>query len=293
MKSVGSFAKRSLPGRARESVRWGKVPGRLPRDAGRIPRKCDPRFQGELDWVVMKALEKDRSRRYETALDFSLDVQRFLNEEAVLACPPSTVYRVRKFIRRHRASVVVGLALTFLLFAGIAGTITGWIAETKKASQLARQVYLMHLTNADSALLTNDYLRAREELDACLVEKRDRIWQFQNERIDAKVSALLDVAERPWFIRDGKQIIGIGKLGSEEQKMARIWDLPSGRFVAGADMEHASNLAILSVSQDESFVVGGGVDGSLVVWGSGDGTEALGLSSECRPSTVRRIGDQL
>ena len=70
-------------------------------------RKTDPvelsnSLRGELDWIVMKALEKDRTRRYETANDFARDIQRYLNDEPVEACPPSTAYRLRKLVRRNR-----------------------------------------------------------------------------------------------------------------------------------------------------------------------------------------------
>src|SRR5262249_54053799 len=70
-------------------------------------RRSDPRelrrlLRGELDWIVMKALEKDRSRRYETASAFAADVQRYLHDEPVQACPPSARYRLRKFVRRNR-----------------------------------------------------------------------------------------------------------------------------------------------------------------------------------------------
>src|SRR5205814_6420509 len=58
--------------------------------------------RGELDWIVMKALEKDRNRRYETANAFSQDIARYLADEPVQACPPSTWYRCRKFARRHK-----------------------------------------------------------------------------------------------------------------------------------------------------------------------------------------------
>ena len=61
--------------------------------------------RGELDWIVMKALEKDRNRRYETASAFAADVRRYLNDEPVEACPPSASYRLRKFARRNRAAV--------------------------------------------------------------------------------------------------------------------------------------------------------------------------------------------
>ena len=64
---------------------------------------------GELDWIVMKALEKDRNRRYETANSFAADIQRYLNDEAVQACPPSAMYRFRKFARRNRAALIVAM----------------------------------------------------------------------------------------------------------------------------------------------------------------------------------------
>src|SRR5262249_33718152 len=80
------------------------------------PAKLTKLVRGELDWIVMKALEKDRSRRYETAKDFAADVQRYLTDETVQACPPSVRYRLRKFTRRAQAALVaVGLVAAALL----------------------------------------------------------------------------------------------------------------------------------------------------------------------------------
>jgi serine/threonine protein kinase/regulator of sirC expression with transglutaminase-like and TPR domain len=76
------------------------------------PAKLTKLVKGELDWIVMKALEKDRNRRYETANGFAMDVQRYLADEPVQACPPSAWYRWRKFARRHRQAVAVGLVLS-------------------------------------------------------------------------------------------------------------------------------------------------------------------------------------
>src|SRR6201987_6440017 len=64
------------------------------------PAKLTKLIRGELDWIVMKALEKDRGRRYETANGFARDVERYLADEPVEACPPSTGYRLRKFARK-------------------------------------------------------------------------------------------------------------------------------------------------------------------------------------------------
>src|SRR5258708_10033572 len=67
------------------------------------PAKLTKLVRGELDWIVMKALEKDRNRRYETANGFAMDVQRYLADEPVQACPPSMGYRFRKVARRNKA----------------------------------------------------------------------------------------------------------------------------------------------------------------------------------------------
>jgi serine/threonine protein kinase/tetratricopeptide (TPR) repeat protein len=87
------------------------------------PKELSGQVRGELDWVVMRALEKDRNRRYESPNAFALDVQRYLADEPVLACPPSVAYRLRKLVRQHRAglaaAVVLGLGL--LLAVGSAG----------------------------------------------------------------------------------------------------------------------------------------------------------------------------
>src|SRR5262249_26609671 len=78
--------------------------------------------RGELDWVVMKALEKDRARRYETASGFAADVGRSLADEPVQACPPSARYRLGKFLRRNRGPVLAaGLVLLALFGGGIGG----------------------------------------------------------------------------------------------------------------------------------------------------------------------------
>jgi tetratricopeptide (TPR) repeat protein len=101
-------------------------------------RKSDPKqlsrlFRGELDWIVMKALEKDRNRRYESASAFAADVQRYLHDEPVQACPPSAWYRFRKFARRNRMAVAIaGLVLFFIVSLG-AGV--GWVLRDRAGRQ--------------------------------------------------------------------------------------------------------------------------------------------------------------
>jgi eukaryotic-like serine/threonine-protein kinase len=98
------------------------------------PARLTKEVRGELDWIVMKALEKDRSRRYETANGFLRDIQRYLNEEPVEACPPSATYRLRKFARRNR-TVLSTIAVFFLLMM-LATLVSSWLAiRTMHAEQ--------------------------------------------------------------------------------------------------------------------------------------------------------------
>ncbi|HVJ81203.1 MAG TPA: serine/threonine-protein kinase [Planctomycetia bacterium] len=94
------------------------------------------RLEGELDWIVLKALEKDRTRRYDTAIGFAGDVQRHLDGEPVSAAPPSAGYRVRKFARRHRTAIAAAAALALLLLAGVAGTTWG-LLQARAAERTA------------------------------------------------------------------------------------------------------------------------------------------------------------
>ena len=93
--------------------------------------------RGELDWIVMKCLEKDRSRRYETANGFARDVQRYLADEAVEACPPSAGYRLQKFVRKHRAAFTMAATVIVLLVAGVTVSIWQAIRATQAEEEAA------------------------------------------------------------------------------------------------------------------------------------------------------------
>ncbi len=84
------------------------------------PVKLTKLVRGELDWIVMKCLEKDRSRRYDTANGLARDVERYLADEVVEARPASVGYRLRKFVRRHRAALAMAATVVLLLVAGVA-----------------------------------------------------------------------------------------------------------------------------------------------------------------------------
>ncbi len=96
-------------------------------------------LRGDLDWIVMRAMEKDRTRRYSSPSDLATDVGRYLRNQPVEASPPSTIYRVRKFIRRHRVGVAAGLMVVAALIAGVVGTTIG-VIRARTEAETARKV---------------------------------------------------------------------------------------------------------------------------------------------------------
>src|SRR5439155_12572857 len=90
-------------------------------------------LRGDLDCIVMKALEKDRSRRYETANGLAMDVQRYLADEPVVARPPSKLYRVEKLARRNKLAFAAGAAVLLALMVGLA--VSSWLFIQEKAAR--------------------------------------------------------------------------------------------------------------------------------------------------------------
>jgi hypothetical protein len=103
------------------------------------PKKLSGLVKGELDWIVMKALEKDRGRRYETASALADDIGRFLDHQPVLATPPSAGYKLRKFVRRNRGTVIAGgvIGATLLIAAGVSLAFGLGEARQRKAAESA------------------------------------------------------------------------------------------------------------------------------------------------------------
>jgi eukaryotic-like serine/threonine-protein kinase len=96
-------------------------------------------FRGDLDWIVMKCLEKDRTRRYDTVNGLAGDVQRYLSNEPVVACPPSAGYRLRKFVRRNKGPVLAAGFVLLTLLVGIVGTTLGLIEAGRQRLVVERQ----------------------------------------------------------------------------------------------------------------------------------------------------------
>ena len=124
------------------------------------PARLSSTIRGDLDWIVMRALEKDRLRRYDTASAFSEDIVRYLGDEAVLARSPSPLYRFRKFARRNRALMTTATSVTLALFISLIG-IFWQLARVKRAEQIAQserqaaETEKKHAINANKLAVEN------------------------------------------------------------------------------------------------------------------------------------------
>ena len=148
------------------------------------PARLTRLVRGELDWIVMKALEKDRSRRYETANGFALDVQRYLYDEPVQACPPSAGYRLQKFARRNRGMVAVAAAgLLVLVAAAVASSLAARRfhalavrnANLANEKEAALQSTIKAESKAEASRVREQGLRKEAERQATIAQRqRDR-----------------------------------------------------------------------------------------------------------------------
>ena len=155
----------------------------LAANRGTDPAKLTKLVRGELDWIVMKALEKDRNRRYETANGFAMDVQRYLDDEPVQACPRSAGYRLGKLLKRHRTATIAASLVLLALVLGIAGMTYGLVrAEVQRK-------------NAERAQAAEAEQRARAEAErdkAVAAERQSRIERDRAVAAEAKSRAIND-----------------------------------------------------------------------------------------------------
>jgi serine/threonine protein kinase len=117
------------------------------------PERLTKLVRGELDWIVMKALEKDRGRRYESASTFAADIDRYLKDEPVSAGPPGASYWLRKFVRRHRGPVLAASLVLLALVAGVIGISFGLLRAQHAAEQerQAKETAQRRLTQIEKA----------------------------------------------------------------------------------------------------------------------------------------------
>jgi WD40 repeat protein/serine/threonine protein kinase len=225
------------------------------------PKKLSGLVRGELDWIVMKCLEKDRSRRYETANGLARDIERYLADEPVQACPPSPGYRLRKFLRRHKGPVLAAALVFVALLAGTAVSLY-FALDSRVARNRADADAEKARANEAQAIAARD--RTRRTL---YVARMSPMWRFWQESKITTVRELLRELEP-----------GPGEPDVRGWEWHYQWRLahPELRLLEGHQPRtlHREDQT-LAFSPDGRWLVSGGMaqDTDLIVWDLATGKE--------------------
>jgi len=179
---------------------------------------------GDLDWIVLRALEKDPNRRYETVNAFAADVRRHLNGEPVDARPPSTVYRLSKFAGRHRASLSAAAAFMLLLAAAaVFGTVQAMRARRAEAVSTAVSNFMQDDVLAQASVRSQSHGGAPPDPDLKVRTALDRAAARVAGRFDSQPE--VEASIRTTI---GKSYLDLGLDGPAQQQLERARDLYRG-----------------------------------------------------------------
>lgn len=287
------------------STRLAAVRGEKLQSAARLRRvegeKLIHALKGDLDWIVMKCLEKDRARRYQSASDLAIDIQRHLENETVLARPPSRAYRLQKAWQRNRILFSAGLVTAAALVAGI--SISAWLAvEAKRAQSEALRLkeaeskqrlradaeketaqgllYTANLQLAQQMWDQKNLPRLRQALD----ETRDfpnrgfewNYWKRLSILASWHIRGHLGAVTAVAFSPDGQQILTASK-----DATAKIWSVERRSELFSLE-GHTEGILSAAWSRDGRFIATGSQDHSAKIWEARSGRElaAFKMQSE-------------
>jgi len=256
------------------------------------------RLQRELEWIPMKAMRKDRTRRYQSASELADDIRNYLTGAPLIAGPESTVYRARKFVSKHAGSVtmvvLVGVAIVMGLVASI---MMGCRAEQarrqeaaarkqveqalvraenaekatkEKAEELRRTLYVNSIQLADAKYGEANIRRVRELLESCPNDLRGWEWYRLNHIMDQSVMTLRGHSDEVHGMAvspDGKRIVS----GSVD-KTVKLWDAATGAELMTL-RGHEGEINSVAFSQDGKRIVSGSEDKTIKIWDAATGTE--------------------
>jgi eukaryotic-like serine/threonine-protein kinase len=205
---------------ARPSARLSTLPGQelstTAQRRGIEPPKLVSELRGDLDWIVMKALEKDRVRRYETANGLAMDIHRHLNNEPVVACPPSRLYRFQKWVRRNKLVFAAGAAVVATLVVGL-GTST-WMFFQERAA----------LRRAMAAEQAQTQLRQEAETAREKAQADEKKAEVDEKKAQTEAAKSRQVAQ---FLKDMLQGVGpSAALGHDTTMLREILDKTAERI---------------------------------------------------------------
>jgi WD40 repeat protein/serine/threonine protein kinase len=281
------------------------------------PIKLTHLLRGDLDWIVMKCLEKDRARRYETASGLAMDIQRYLTNEPIIARPPSTAYRVRKMVRRNKLAFT---ATAVVMLALMLGAIAVIFVQAKANREFREQLYVSEVNRAGLAWQAGRAEEMQGLLDKCPKDLRSWEWKFLHQQLDrweqkeilsttnlgsvalSADSRLLTCASRSgleiydypsgqWqrripFTNEWRSPFRLSPNGellatfTAPSGVVTIWKIRTGERVL--ELNHGSPGGTLDWFHDGKFLLTGGDDQTVRVWNVQTGKEARHFQAENR-----------
>ena len=252
------------------------------------PAKLQQILHCELDWVVMKAVENDRARRFPTVNDFAQDISNYLTGEAVIARPPSTWYQLRKFATRNQGLVASMIAIGLASIIGIAGTGYGLIRASQKADEAESQKQIAEAKSQEAEL--NEQLALREKSKAKDNEKRaiaaekEASEEAQRAR-DAEAVAKFQLANARWEANRTTEARSLLHEIPDEYRNNFEWHFCNRRF-QGSDITcygHAGTfdggVSGIAYSPDGTRVASAGADQTIKLWDAHTGQEIATFNS--------------
>jgi len=261
------------------------------------------RLHRELEWIPLKAMRKDRCRRYRSATEMADDIHNYLTGRPLIAGPETTVYRVQKFVHKHAGSVITVALVAVAIVLGLivstamylrsekalereaAARVQAEQAEEiaqqqrglaeKRAEEYRRSLYVHRINLADVAYRDGDIRPLRRLLDACPEDLRAWEWYHLNHISDQAVKTLLgdkegvhDVTLSP----DGKRIVSAGAGGT-----IKIWDAADGRELITL-RGHETAVMSVAFSADGKRIASISTKNKIKVWDAQSGTELKTLT---------------
>src|SRR5262245_29589585 len=280
--------------------------------------KLTAMLRGDLDWIVMKCLEKDRTRRYETANGLAADVHRFLKQEPVIARPPTVSYRFQKMVRRNKLAFAAASAVTLALIAGLGFSIWSYLREREAHASEAAQRLAAQTAQKEAETLQQaekqerfradaEKLAAQRNLYVANMNLAQQAWEQNNivrlRQLLEETQAFRDGADRgfEWYywqrqshslktLRGHLEAVYSVAFSPDGHRIvtgsvdhtAKVWEAASGRALLTLK-GHNAGIRSVAFSPDGRLIVTGSEDQSARIWEAASGTNLLTLQGSNGP----------